>query len=38
MGQMMNTNSMSKWSNIIKIAMSTGIGKIVSYKVTGGKI
>ena len=37
MGQMMNTNSTSKWSNIIKSAMTTGIGKIILYKVTGGK-
>ena len=38
MGQMMNTNSTSKWSNIIKNAMTTGIGKIILYKVTDGEI
>ena len=36
MGQMMNTST-SKWSNIIKNAVTTGIGEIILYKVTGGK-
>ena len=38
MGQMTNTNSTSKLSKLVKSAMTTGIGKIISYKVTGGKL
>ena len=38
MGQMANILvSMSKLCNIIKNAVTTGMGEIILYKVTGGK-
>ena len=35
---MMNTNSTSKWSNIMMNAMTTGIGKIILYKLGKYKV